>query len=117
MLSIEELNKKTDELYEQDTILINQVNSLFERTYGLMNKISSLENTVSKQYNTMNDRYRRLNELISNECGTKVYRVIWKSGHTQVVTALNSSDVYKKVTDTFTGMDKVIDISIDELRD
>jgi Mg2+ and Co2+ transporter CorA len=117
MLSIEELNKKTDELYEQDTILINQVNGLFKRTYELMNRMLSLENTVSKQYDTINDRYKRLNKLISNECGTKVYRVIWKSGHTQVVTAFNSSDAYKKVTNTFTGMDKVIDISIDGLRD
>jgi len=102
MLDIEALNKKTEELYEQDTILINQVDNLFKLMNEVVNKMAAFKSTIDEQ--------QRKIDVLTEDSGLKLYRIMWKTGHTQTLFARDTNDARVRLMRDFTGSDIIINI-------
>lgn len=116
MLTLERLNKKIeglyDQLYDQDTTLMNRVNDLFEQ-------MSSLEATIKDQRDIIDAQDKETRGLIPEEPSTKEYEIVWQTGHTEIVTARSTGDAYTKALAGFTGSDTILYIktSVDDMLD
>jgi uncharacterized coiled-coil DUF342 family protein len=102
MLDEKEFNKKVDELYEQDTMFINQIDKLYVLINEVVNKMVSLKSTVDEQQ-------RKIDVLMKYD-KLELYRVIWETGHTQTVFAHDVRDAREKIMKDFTGSDKITNI-------
>jgi uncharacterized coiled-coil protein SlyX len=113
MLDIKQLNTKTTQLYEQDTIFINQINDLYMRTYENAYKIKTLESIMTDQRDIIDRQKAEIHELTIKTRNTRTYHVAWQSGHHQTLSAHSANDAHAQVTDNFTGADKVIAVYVD----
>lgn len=114
MLTLERLNKKIeglyDQLYDQDTTLMNRVNDLFEQMCGIDHKMSSLEATIKDQRDIIDAQDKRVAMLTPKDHNTKEYEIIWQSGHNQRVMACSVQDAHERVMENFTGSDVIVAI-------
>lgn len=114
MLSIEELDIEIAKLYELDNLRINKINNLFMEMYGMMDTMKSLKRTIADQACTISMQGDDIRKLTDRANDRKLYRVVWKTGHAQLVLARSATDAHIKAMQYFTGGDRIVDISVNQ---